>query len=140
MKHIFHIITFISIILIGGASCTHNNGDIGPLFGNWKVTSIEINGIPDASYKGNIFFAFQTDITNMKAIYDNHVYSERFGQWKIEGENLLLTYNDTWYPPLSESHMSVGTNICRIIQLTNKDMKLSMTNSEATYTYTLIKW
>lgn len=140
MKRIFHIITFLSIILIGGSSCTHNNGDIGPLFGNWKITSIDINGVPDASYKGNIFFAFQNDVTNMKAIYDDHSYSECYGRWEIDGDNLILTYNDTRLYPLKESYLSVGTNICHIIQLTNKDMKLSMTNSEATYTYTLIKW
>ena len=27
------------------SSCTHNNGDIGPYFGTWKLLSINVDGV-----------------------------------------------------------------------------------------------
>ena len=55
MRKALRIIAAVVMTAISG-SCTHNNGDIGPWFGEWKLTSIEIDGSPDAAYKANTFW------------------------------------------------------------------------------------
>ncbi|MEG2819536.1 MAG: lipocalin-like domain-containing protein [Muribaculaceae bacterium] len=140
MKHIFSVIAILAILLMSNISCTHNNGDIGPLFGNWKVTTIEINDKIDHAYQGNLFFEFQNDVTGMKVVYDNHNVAESYGQWKLTDKKLLIIYDDKILPPLLESHMCQGTNICEVITLTNKNFKFRLVTPHDTYTYTCVKW
>ena len=50
MKTISRIILLIVIALSFNA-CTHNNGDIGDLFGTWKLETITIDGEKDVHNK-----------------------------------------------------------------------------------------
>ena len=44
MKRALHIL-IIMLSMAALSSCTHNNGDIGPYFGTWKMLSIEVDGV-----------------------------------------------------------------------------------------------
>lgn len=49
MKTLSRIILIITA-LISLNACTHNNGDIGHLFGTWRLNTITINGDVDSVY------------------------------------------------------------------------------------------
>ena len=134
MRSYFFRISFI-IIVVSLLSCTHNNGDIGPLFGQWKLTTLLIDENPDKNYKGNIYFSFQNDVTNMKIINDNQNVYDTYGHWKQEGNKLLLIYDDPIFPPLLETYFNPGINICEIITLDNKELILKRVTEDKTYTY-----
>lgn len=140
MSHISAYRILFSITIITLLSCTHNNGDIGPLFGQWKLTEIIINDKPDQNYNENIFFAFQNDVTNMKIVYEHHETVEAYGHWKQNGNILLLIYDDSRYLPLSETYFNAGVNTCEIIRLNGKELILKRESDGNTYTYKFKKW
>lgn len=128
------------IIMTASLSCTHNNGDIGPIFGQWKLTSIFINDKEDQGYKENIFFAFQNDVTSMRIVRENQDVSETFGHWKLDGDILLLIYDDPDLEPLSETYFTEGVNTCEIITLSGKELILKREANGNIYIYRLKKW
>ena len=71
------------------ASCTTNNGDIGPWFGTWRVTEITTDGVADADYQGNMFFKFQSTVFEMLLVHDDHGTENRFGIWNDDGKGTL---------------------------------------------------
>lgn len=57
--------------------CTRNNGDIGPKFGTWKLTSMTIDGEPAPEYQGNIFWGFQSGSLSFTTVtYTNGIPSD----------------------------------------------------------------
>lgn len=140
MSYISRHKIFFSIIIITLLSCTHNNGDIGPLFGQWKLTSILINGKPDRDYDENIFFAFQNDVTNMRMVYDHNETYERYGRWEQNGDILLMIYDDPNHIPFSETYFNAGVNTCKIVTLNSKELILKRETDNNTYTYKFKKW
>lgn len=140
MNHIpVYKILFLTII-VTLLSCTHNNGDIGPLFGQWKLTEILINDKPDQNYGGNIFFAFQNDVTNMRMVCEHNETIEKYGHWEQNGDILLLIYDDPNYLPLPETYFNTGVNTCEIITLNSKELILKRKSDNGTYTYKFKKW
>lgn len=153
MRKALRIIAAVVMTAISG-SCTHNNGDIGPWFGEWKLTSIEIDGTPDAAYKGNIFWAFQTSVIEMIQVEpvtpDVSDYGQRWGTWSQEENTLTLnfTHHDDnaaegsgKYTPYPATHLPGGVSKLGIIKLSGSEIKLSYTaNDGKTYTYSLKKW
>lgn len=138
MKHIRLII----ILLIGvvAAGCTHNNGDIGPLFGKWKVTSIVAEGITADPYQGNVFWDFQSHTISVSEQMPNHDYSQGFGNWSMSGDELTIDFPDeTRQPPAA----SLLPSSCRLQVLklnTGHAIFLLHRADGATITFTLKKW
>ena len=66
MKTLSRIILIITA-LISLNACTHNNGDIGHLFGTWKLDAITINGEVDSVYAkaDNVLWKFQSSVMSM---------------------------------------------------------------------------
>lgn len=138
-----------SVIL---GSCTHNNGDIGPWFGEWKLTTITVDGTPDAGYDGNIFWAFQTTVIEMLSA-DNETtgdYRQRWGTWAQDGTTLTLNFthsdNDNpagsdKYIPFPETGLPAGVSKLDIVSLSSSEIKLNYTADDGkTYGYLLKKW
>lgn len=99
MKQINIIIALVATML-GFASCTHNDGDIGPLFGTWHVESIDVDGTPDAAYSGNLFIMFQSNACDWRLVDEQaHTYVNAWTAWTLEGDVLTLNFADDWYPP-----------------------------------------
>ena len=59
---IYSLLTIFSLTFL--PSC-QNNGDIGPWYGMWKLTSLTIDGEEDPAYEGNVFWKFQTGVVQM---------------------------------------------------------------------------
>lgn len=152
MKRI-SLISLLLLLVVGFQSCTHNNGDIGPFFGTWKVTEITIDSQPEAAYQGNLFWAFQTSVINMRTVdpSTNLSSAESWGDWEEDGNTLHLNFSHTddshptpgssKYSPLPASHLPAGTSELSILSISSSDMRLSYTAPDGTvYGYSLKKW
>lgn len=133
--------------------CTRNNGDIGPWFGSWQLTEIEIDGAKVSSYGENIFWAFQNDVFSMKYVYPNdpgHSVDDRWGTWEESGDAIKLNFthsDDSYapgtgiYAPLKETGIPANeVSTLVIIKKPGTKAVLSYTDSAGKiYTYHLIK-
>lgn len=97
-KHIISIIIVSLTILFAG--CTSNNGDIGDMFGQWKLTEILHNDGEDSdeTYTGNVFWSFQNTTVEIKEIGADNTSAQTYGNFSIEGETLTLTFPDEKFP------------------------------------------
>ena len=84
------------VLLILGAlsvsSCTHNNGDIGDLFGIWVLKSVSIDGldIKFISDDQNVTWAFQNNIVSVTLLAAHESRLETYGTWEWEDEGKIM--------------------------------------------------
>lgn len=136
------LISLISILVLSG--CTQSAGHIGGWFGQWKVTSIAIDGKEDASYKGNMFWSFHSDIIKMQG------GGESYGTWEEKDNTLILnfSYGDNVagegsgrYSPLPASHLPVGISRLEILKKPGSEMTLRYNSDDGkSFVYKLKKW
>ena len=87
---IYNILTF-AALLFSTASCTHNNGDIGNLFGTWRMTSMTVDGEAAEGLRGDYYWAFQNNIIEFLVVdADSHQPERRFGTLTDDGDYLIL--------------------------------------------------
>lgn len=124
------------------ASCTTNNGDIGPWFGTWRVTEITTDGVADADYRGNMFFKFQSTVFEMLLVYDDHGTENRFGVWNDDGKGTLtVSFPDANHEPLPQSHMRAEQNVLTFNGVQSSGFVLRLGSPDGhVYTYRLVKW
>lgn len=154
MKTLTRIIT-IFLLALSLNACTHNNGDIGDLFGTWKLQSITINNESDTAYQCNVLWKFQSSIISMvKADDTTHTKAESWGTWSYANDDtqLILDFTHTdndnpgvgssKYSPLSETHLPKGVKIpLDIIKLNGDEMTLRYLAIDGTeYIYHLKHW
>lgn len=136
-------ITLLSILPLNG--CMQNNGDIGDFFGTWKITSITVDGEPAAGYDGNIFIQFQTTVVRIVESKSHNDYTECFGSWESNGDNLTLDFHYYVSPENSEYHLpdvlglEKAENHFVITESSSKSMSLLLTGTEKTVVYKLKK-
>ena len=123
-------------------ACTHNNGDIGQWFGQWKVEKIEIDGTPDPDYKGDVFFRFQSSVfalarTDRKDYFTANIW---FGSWNETDGMLTIDFpNDVNKVP-GGLHLS-ESNHFRILRNDGSRKTLELDSSDGKrYTYHLKSW
>lgn len=81
------------------SACTHNNGDIGPLFGQWKLVEITVGD--DVIYdSGNIYWAFQSSTLRMVKVREHNNYDEIYCNWQMGNNNqIIISFDDETYSP-----------------------------------------
>lgn len=122
------------------SGCTHNNGDIGPLFGQWHVTAIDIDGSPAGGYNGNVYWSFQNHTVEVKAIYPYHEYQQGFGNWTLDQDMLALSFPDAGLQPPADAFLS-GQAVMKVLELDKNRLMLRYRNAgDSLITYTLRKW
>ncbi|MGN0231876.1 MAG: lipocalin-like domain-containing protein, partial [Muribaculaceae bacterium] len=94
MRIIRYILTAL-LAIAALCSCTHNNGDIGPLFGQWKITDIATTDAATGTVTHNTtsgaFLSFQNDVVTLTQVYDGqHQSALSYGQWELNGNSLTL--------------------------------------------------
>lgn len=151
MNTIARIWLVVTVVVLS-AGCTHNNGDIGPFFGTWKLSSILVDGVPDPGYDDNIVWKFQSNVVAMVRINDRHETNESIGTWVDLGRQEIqmdFIYSDDdnpqgsdRYSPLVETHLPRGSFRLTILAISSGDMKLSYADADngTTYEYILKKW
>ena len=139
------IITYIAIMLITAAmgGCTHNDGDIGPLFGKRKLESIVVDGVKDTNYEDDMFWSFQSTTIGMTRVIDATQTEQTYGSWSINKEKneLTLHFPDDKFPPLPQSGLP-RTSMLKIIKMSGNELILQYdrTDGESSLTYYLKKW
>ncbi len=150
MKRKLIIITTV-VLAFFMADCTHNNGDIGPYFGTWKLLDIEADGSTVPEYEGDIFWQFQSDVFCMREVLPNHDTDVRWGSWEeIDGNILILNFShyddshepgSTMYSPISVTGLEATVNRLEIVSLSGSKMTLIYQSPDGTeYCYRLKKW
>lgn len=129
MKKINLYIAIFSLALL--ASCTHNDGDIGPLFGTWHVDAIEVDGTPDATYDGSLFVMFQSNIADWRIVDEQaHTYVNAWASWQQDGGIITFHFDDDWFPPHAITGFAPATpQPATVERLTSKDLILVATSS-----------
>lgn len=135
-------------LLLSG--CTRNNGDIGDLFGTWRIENLTQNGDELDLYSGltRVYtWAFQSHIIRIQDIRDNMDHGNYYGTWVREDNTLMLDFThkddngvDEYTPPSPLHLVAHGITRLTIEKLTSKNMIVSYRNDDGNlYVYTLRK-
>lgn len=154
MKTVINVVTLCAIA-IALAGCTHNNGDIGDLFGTWKLEKMMVDGEIDTDYADNIVWKFQSSIIEMQQVDDvHHEAFNAFGTWSRPADGVLkldFTHTDTANPePGADKYSPLGpTRLPRaqvidldVLELNGSKMRLRYIDAAASTTieYYFKKW
>lgn len=86
-----------TILLVLLAACTHNNGDIGRIGGNWQLTSIDTD-VPEFENllddDGTYYWSFQNTTIEMYYVDKHHGVDRHFGNFRLTDNTLFLDYPD----------------------------------------------
>lgn len=129
-------------ILLSISSCTRNNGDIGPLYGQWKLISIDTQGLELPEYHGDVFWSFQDSAFQLLMRTEAHEFDRYYGNWSLidDGSRLVLTFPDPRWPAPQSIGLS-ATTVLRVITLTSRDAVFEYSDTDGkSITYTLRKW
>ncbi len=140
-----------AIIALGLCACTHNNGDIGPWFGQWKLEALEADGEPVAEYGGNIFWAFQSDVLLIDEIMDDGLqYVMHTATWRHEGDKLIIDFrhSDSSSPSTDGNYAAPAilglqpraVNTLTVEKLSSGHITLKYDSGGKCMTYRLRKW
>ncbi len=128
--------------------CMQHNGHIGDWFGTWKLTSMEIDGVENDEYQGNIFFQFQSNIVRIVEVdtKTSNKFKDGFGTWSQEGATLVLNFgytadNTSPYVPPTIIDFTRDKNVIHISESSSKSMvwTYQKPDSGTTITYRLKK-
>lgn len=117
----------IMVLAITAAACTHNNGDIGDLFGTWQITGCKVAGI-DLRLPGNEYVSFQGDVVNFRQVDEvNKTYIDHgWGNWTRTNDDLSIILSDNWFNKTNLPEAPTGPSITlHIDSLTPSSMELS---------------
>lgn len=127
------------------SACTHNNGDIGDLFGTWHAESITVDGTPLAQYNDSMFWKFQNDLVCINIPYGYHEAHKSWARYIRQGDVLTIDFGYTAdadvqdggynnFTPPSVTNLVNGANEMHIVTLTSRSMVLTL--GDYTYTFT----
>lgn len=135
-----HIALIATLLVAVATSCTSNDGDIGFWFGQWKVTSITVDGTAVTSEDETLYFSFQSGVIEQKIIYSSHAYNQAYGSWSENGaqKTVTLTFYEDLYEPI-DGYLSTGENL---LSYSHSGDNLTLTLSDGTQTvvFNLVKW
>lgn len=148
MKRLSYLI--LSILMLAFSSCTHNDGDIGILFGTWKVTSVTINDRPMDSYSGGMFFAFQNDVVGVKNLIESYpnVPDWNYGRYYyadaeyngVMCSHLVIDFTEIINFVPEGVPMDKGRNVVYVRESSSSSMVWEMRRNSSTYIFSLQKW
>ena len=133
-------ILIVGICLLTG--CTHNNGDIGPFFGKWKLERMTVNTEEVADYEGNIFWSYQSSTISMTRVIDPTSSFITYGNWEVDEDYTVMhiSFPDKIHAPLPETYLLRESTI-DIIKIKGSEMILQYDSaSKGLITYYFVKW
>lgn len=122
------------------AGCTHNDGDIGPMFGTWRLTRVTATGCDAPQVEHPLFWQFQSSV--IRQVYEN-VKPEgtvTFGNWRIADNTLFISYQDGYDPASSPLGLPQQSQL-QLLRSTGSTLTVSYSPvPEGTVTYHFTKW
>lgn len=137
-------------LLSGACGCTRDNGDIGSIFGIWRLAGLEVDGVEADDYEYNCFWSFQNNIISfvMLDAPEDHTALRRWCTFDKEEGYLTLDLshhgngiNDYLYSVPAFLRLPQEEAVpLKIVTDTGSKMVLTYTGAEGeVITYTLIK-
>lgn len=143
-RYLCHLLPIAFICWLLTTSCTHNNGNIGPLFGKWKLESVEGGTDQNRPLAGHtMFWSFQAAVINITSVNETgHWSDDRYGMFREDDNTLFLTFPDT---TLNEGEPPLGLpRECemQILRIDGKRLTLCWhaTPDDAGVVYNFRKW
>lgn len=141
MKNIIrtHLIPCVCTLLFILAAGCQNNGNIGNMYGMWKVTHIECENTSLPDYSGNMFWSFQHCTVCVTLTGDYNVF-QGYGNWRIEDNTFFISFPDKKYrPPYYTGIPEEGS--MQILKSTGSEFIVSYhPDLDSSITYYLKKW
>ena len=106
MKRLIYIA--LTIITVTLTSCMQNGGNIGHLYGQWRLEEVKHDNITTAC--DTVFFSFQSDVFQIrKIIYNSYDYSVFMGLYEHQDDVIKFNiYNHNSKEILSEDDKQVA--------------------------------
>lgn len=137
-KLIYILLVFIAVTL---TSCMQNNGNIGYLFGQWRLEEVKHDNITTEC--DTVFFSFQSNVFQIrKIIYDSYDYSVFMGLYEHQDDVIKFNiYNHNSKEILSEEDKQIALNdisslyidslypLFKVVALDNRYMTLEYNDS-----------
>lgn len=95
MNHTLYIIRAAvgAVLLAIAAAGCQNNGDIGYLFGTWRIDSFTSDGVERPEAAARTLISFQNDIIMVQELEDEHgTYTNHFGTWSEDGDKMTIDF------------------------------------------------
>lgn len=89
--NIYLTLLIASLLVMTMASCRTNNGDIGHLYGQWRMTALILADGTERQVYDN-YLRFQNDIVQFTVTADHHDALSAFGRWRREGDIVTLDF------------------------------------------------
>ncbi len=142
-------ITSLIISLLFLIGCTRNDGDIGDLFGRWRLESLTVDGIQEELYDEETLlysWSFQSSLLFIQVIQPYYSYYNVKGTWEREDNILRINFGYTgddgemYYAPPENLHLERGVNDMKILRLTSGELILERSGeNDVKYVYRLKK-
>lgn len=123
----------LALLMLVSAGCTRNNGDIGDLYGRWKVETLTADGVGLPLYDGEVeMYAlwFQSELVWIHELFPHQDYLNHKGMWKREGDKLLLDfsftgdYDEQYRPPVALHFVENGVTPLTVASESSSKMTL----------------
>lgn len=119
-------------------SCTHNDGDIGPLFGFWRLDSMTENDREVTLYNTSVLrytFAFQSNVMYIQTLYPHNDSHRCYSSWVREGDTITFDFdnhdsanNDQYTPPAALGFDPSGVTVMNVSVLTSSSLVVGYTD------------
>lgn len=130
---IFSRILLIIAIAFSSAGCTQNDGNIGDLFGVWRLNQLKADGTPLPLYEGDdsplaYDWSFQGDVMKIDVVEPHHDHQRCYAMWKREDGKLLIDFSygsdaSTEFDPPAALHLvRRGVTPLELTELTSKKL------------------
>ncbi len=125
------------------AGCTHNNGDIGPIFGQWQLRSItpDTDGAqpPALPEDAEMYWAFQSSTVRVDLCLPRHEVRSSYGNYRLTDETLFLDFPDESYPQLIPG--AGRQSQWQLLRLSGSELTLRLTDADGQASvWTFRKW
>lgn len=139
----------IALVCLAFSACTRNNGDIGWLFGEWRLDRMTADGEDVKLYTDGedgpklYTWSFQSHLIRINTMFTHHRRDESMGSWEEKDDMLELnfSYKDDlgpFLPPKALHLVEGGITPLHIDSRGGKKMVLSYTAEDGvTYVYYL---
>ncbi|MGM9833045.1 MAG: hypothetical protein ACI31A_05080 [Candidatus Limisoma sp.] len=137
-KLTYMLFALVAMLTLG--SCLHNNGDIGPWFGHWKVTRITIDGTDDPNYGGDLFFSFQSSVIRVSQSFPaENRSSSIYGNWQEQQGTMSVEFKEAFQSLLDYAHLDKQFVFNVVRRSGDKVLRYTAEDGKE-YTYYLTKW
>ena len=129
MKRFYIYFVFICLF----ASCTQNNGRIGPIFGKWQLREIQSAG--NTAKYDSIFYSFQSNMVELLRLDTvPHKTIRKWGYFTHIDDELSLDIRDCSISEIKIYKLPDTTVHFKVLQLDNRRMTLRLGN-DSTYLF-----